>query len=147
MAFTQAWLMRFWFRAIGWLWLGMNAAGLVVAFLVAQGTIYLLAYGFSLDLLQNSQDAAFVIGLAVIAFGVTMSLSQWLVLRRRIDAPLLRTVTNVIVGSSTWILLVTRMTRLSNVMASVWLFFVLAVVAGVVVGGVTERVVSLLVRS
>jgi hypothetical protein len=147
-AIAQSWLMQLRPQSIYWLWIGMNVAGLAIALAVAVGIAYLLPSIFPLDVLQNSQHAAIVICTMVIISGVIMSLSQWLVLRGRVEAPILRSVANVIVGTSTWFFLRTRVEIFSNATTKTfWLSLVLTVLAGAIVGGLTDRVISLLVRS
>jgi len=146
-AIAQAWLMQLRPQFIRWLWIGMNVAGLAIALAVALGIAYLLPSLFPLDVLQNSQHAAIVICTTVVTFGVIMSLSQWLVLRGRVNAPILRSVANVIVGTSTYFFLGTRVGIFSNATIKIlWLPLVLTVLAGAVVGGLTDRVISLLIR-
>ncbi|HEY9641063.1 MAG TPA: hypothetical protein V6C57_11305 [Coleofasciculaceae cyanobacterium] len=145
MAIAQAWLMRLtpFYR---WLWIGFNLIGLALALFVALKTLYFLPVLFPrLDVLQNSQHAAMALWITAIAFGTTWSLSQWLVLRGQVHAPMLRSVTNVLLGTVSWTLMVAQLAFFLETSSGIpWMPLLLVGMAGLVVGAVANWLITVL---
>jgi hypothetical protein len=141
MASVQAWIMRYQFRSAGWLWIVVNTIGLIIGFFSAAGVTLLLISLFNFDVLQNSRDAITVLIIAAIVFTIIISLFQWSVLRRRVPAPALWAVVNVVLGSITYFLLLSLNSDL--VWSSVWITVLVSMVAGIIIGGLTGKVINL----
>jgi hypothetical protein len=141
MASVQAWIMRYQFRSAGWLWIVVNTVGLIIGFFSAAGVTLLLISVLNFDVLQNSRDAITVLIIAAIVFTIIISLFQWSVLRRRVPAPALWAVVNVVLGSITYFLLLSLNSDL--VWSSVWITVLVSMVAGIIIGGLTGKVINL----
>ncbi|MBH8555212.1 hypothetical protein I8751_23245 [Nostocaceae cyanobacterium CENA357] len=141
MASMQAWIMRYRLRSAGWLWIVVNTVGLIVGGFGAAGVTWLLISVFNFDVLQNSGDAIAVLIIAAIIFTIIVSLFQWSVLRRRVPAPALWAVVNVVLGSITYFLLLSLNSDL--VWNSVWISILVSMLAGIIIGGLTGKVIDL----
>ncbi len=141
MASVQAWIMRYRFRSSGWLWIVVNAIGLIIGGFGAAGITLLLISLFNFDVLQNSGDAIAVLMIAAIIFIVIVSLFQWSVLRRRVPAPALWAVVNVVLGSITYFLLLSLNSDL--IWNSVGITVLVSILAGMIIGGLTGKVMDL----
>ncbi len=141
MASMQAWIMRYRFRSAGWLWIVVNAIGLIIGGFGAAGITLVLISVFNFDVLQNSGDAIAVLIIAAIIFIVIVSLFQWSVLRQRVPAPALWAVVNVVLGSITYFLLLSLNSDL--VWNSVWVTVLVSMLAGITIGGLTGKVIDL----
>ncbi len=141
MASMQAWIMRYQFRSAGWLWIVVNTVGLIIGAFSAAGVTWVLIFLFNFDVLQNSGDAIAVLIIAAIVFTIIVSLFQWSMLRRRVFAPALWAVVNVILGSITYFLLLSLNSDL--VWNSVWITVLVSVLAGATIGGLTGKVIDL----
>ncbi|MEA5503230.1 hypothetical protein VB735_08935 [Halotia wernerae UHCC 0503] len=141
MASMQAWIMRYRLRSAGWLWIVVNAIGLIIGGFGAAGVTLLLISLFNFDVLQNSRDTIAVLMIAAIVFIVIVSLFQWSVLRRRVPAPALWAVVNVVLGSITYFLLLSLNSDL--VWNNVWITVLVSMLAGITIGGLTGKVIDL----
>ncbi|MGF1514531.1 MAG: hypothetical protein ACFB5Z_12685 [Elainellaceae cyanobacterium] len=83
-------------------WLGVYAAGLIAASLAAGSTFFALVYYSGLDVLQNRWHSLIVLALSATVFGAAMTLTQWTVLRRRIEAAPYWAIAVTVVAMVSW---------------------------------------------
>lgn len=142
-ASTQAWLMNLWSGSIGWLWLGINCVGMIAAYLSAAGTTILLIKIFPLDVLQNNLHSGIALYPAIVVFAMVMSVLRWIILRQRVNAPIARAVLPIAVGMLVWALLGSEAGLYYPTSEQLGLFLLLSLMAGVLVGGVTDKLTTL----
>ena len=131
MAGTQAWIWRSWFEQPIWLWIGINFGALLAALLISVSTVYVF---------QDTLNIFLVILTAILAFGATLSLIQWLVLRQQVILPVLWSVANVIIGLFAWVLL--EIFFSFTLYHNNWRFLVLSIVAGATVGVASSTLIN-----
>jgi hypothetical protein len=139
---TQAWLTHHRGDRISYGWIGISLLGLVIAILGAIATGLLSITVFRLDVLQNGQHGGIAFIVMVFIFGVIMTLSQWLILRQRVDVPILQASLNVFFGTSTWLLFVSKILEYENAVLGLPLFVFLSVVLGVGLGGIIHKILN-----
>jgi MFS family permease len=135
---TQAWLTDRRCHRANYIWVGASLLGLVTATLGAIASLYLSIFLFQLDVLQNSQQGAIAITLTAVTFGVLMALFQWLILRRKVRNPFLQAALNVILGTLTWLFLVSRILDYANAALGLPLFILFSVLLGIGIGSVSH---------
>ncbi len=140
MSGTQAWIMRNWLDINIWFWISINTLALLAGFPIFWGTYYVILKGvpvvdFFLNLIRvgaGNQTALYINAslIASVVFSMIMSLIQLLMLRWRVNTPVLWTATNV--GGMG--LFMGLGMRVSLTQGQEWKFFIFSIIAGSVVG-------------
>lgn len=120
----------------------MSLLGFIVASLGESTTWLLSMVLFRLDVLQNAQHGAIVYGAGVIIFGIIMTLSQRIILRRSVSFSELQASLNAILGTATWRLLASRVFDYGDSALVFPSFLVLTVVLDTVLGGIIHKVLN-----
>jgi hypothetical protein len=143
-AIIQAWLMNFLPRPIGWLWLALNTIGMVLGYVAALGTLILMIKIFPLDVLQNSLHAGIALFPAIAVFAIILSLLRWSILRRQVNAPLLRAVMPIVIGIIVWAFLGSQAGMYYPEPEQIGLFLLLELASGALVGGLIDKTITVI---
>ncbi|KAM3102383.1 hypothetical protein ACKFKF_04840 [Phormidesmis sp. 146-12] len=127
-----------------YVWIGMSLLGLITAILSAIAVGLLSITLFRLDVLQNGQHGAIASMGMVVIFTVVMTLSQWIILRQSVTAPVLQASLNVVLGTAIWLLFVSRILEYEDTVLGLPLFAVLSIGLGAALGGVIHKVLNLI---
>lgn len=93
-------------------------------------------------MLQNGQHSAIASIAMVATFGVIMALLQWLILRRKVNAPFLQAFLNVTFGTAIWLFLVSQIFNYENTVLGLPLFVVLSVILGMALGSMIHTALN-----
>ncbi|KAM3091106.1 hypothetical protein ACKFKF_33810 [Phormidesmis sp. 146-12] len=141
-AVTQAWLVYHRCDHTSYLWVGLSIVGLFVA---TTGSIIigiLAIFVFRLDILQNNQQAAIALLFVVAAFGLIMILSQWRILKGRVNSAIFQAGFNVVFGTSIWLFLVSKIEVQQEITLEMLSFILLSVFLGIGIGGVIHKILN-----
>jgi hypothetical protein len=123
-------------------WVVICLLGLVAAILGAIAIGFLSIALFRLDVLQNGQHGGVAFIIMVAVFTVMMTLSQWIILRRKVNTPALQAALNATLGTFTWLLFVSRLLEYENAVLGLLLFAILSVVLGGGLGGIIHKILN-----
>ncbi|NJR49819.1 MAG: hypothetical protein HC780_09895 [Leptolyngbyaceae cyanobacterium CSU_1_3] len=138
-ASTQAWLFYHRYNRPTYTWIVISLVGFFVAVPLAVTAGCLSIALFRLDVLQNGKHGAIASIAIIMSFGVVMILSQWLILRRRVSAPMLQASLNVVLGTATWLFFVSQ---LKDTPVGLLSLIVLSIVLGVGLGGIIHKTLN-----